>query len=133
MEKNGLTQQEIAVRAGIRQQSVQYLLTRAKKGSTHTAKLAAALGVSAAWLADNKGNPYDKTVAASRQTKTPNHIADGGAIYATTLTDTLPGDAPLEQTAEAFAAKLRMAAKKGKITRDQLDILNRTLDNFQLP
>lgn len=52
----------LALRIGIRPQSVHYLLDPGSnaQGSRHTSAMARVLGVSADWLATGKGRPYEK-------------------------------------------------------------------------
>lgn len=56
MKKKGITQQVLAERIGIKQQSIQYLckMDGKEKKSTHTAQIARVLGVSPEWLADGQ-------------------------------------------------------------------------------
>lgn len=50
-----LTQQQLADKAGIKQQSVQYMCSSKSRGSRHTSQIAKILGVSASWLSANDG------------------------------------------------------------------------------
>lgn len=57
----GLTQEELAVRAGITQKHVERMENRPDgKNSYYTAQVAAACGVSAIWLATNEGQMVNK-------------------------------------------------------------------------
>ncbi|WP_231362426.1 XRE family transcriptional regulator [Thioalkalivibrio sp. ARh3] len=61
LNASGLTQTELANKAGVKQQTVQYLCSRGK-GSRHTHALAKAMGVSTDWLetgAGSMGRPED--------------------------------------------------------------------------
>ncbi len=60
MDQAGKTNQSsLASEVGLRPQAIQYLVSPENQavGSKHTAKLAAALGVDAQWLADGSGTP----------------------------------------------------------------------------
>ncbi|MCU7845324.1 MAG: helix-turn-helix transcriptional regulator [Candidatus Thiodiazotropha sp. (ex Monitilora ramsayi)] len=54
-DAQGLTQEELAEKAGIKQQTLQALEKRNSRRSEHAAALAVALGVNLEWLIDGKG------------------------------------------------------------------------------
>lgn len=55
METSGIKQADLAQRTGITQQTIQYLCTKAKVGSSHTTVMAKVLGVEELWLARGMG------------------------------------------------------------------------------
>ncbi|KWH52543.1 S24 family peptidase [Burkholderia cepacia] len=58
----GLTQKQLASKAGIKQATVSELENDKYQGSAFAAQLAAAVGVSALWLADGKGDKHTSTL-----------------------------------------------------------------------
>ncbi|RTL40542.1 MAG: XRE family transcriptional regulator [Burkholderiales bacterium] len=65
-QKGGISQSELARQVGVKPQSIQHLLDPKKnaQGSSHTAKIAKALGVSPEWLASGAG-PREPTTVES--------------------------------------------------------------------
>ncbi len=65
MEKSGIKQAELAQRTGITQQTIQYLCSKAKVGSSHTTVMAKVLGVEELWLARGTG-PMTRNLGKSK-------------------------------------------------------------------
>lgn len=66
MEYADLTQQELAKRVGVRQQSIQYLLSKGRS-SRRNSEIAKACGVDPDWLATGEGETNEMRVLARKQ------------------------------------------------------------------
>lgn len=64
LREKDMTQAELARLAGIKQQTISYIVggESAGQSSRYTTKIAEALGVNPVWLATGSGNPHDPTV-----------------------------------------------------------------------
>lgn len=65
LKEKRLSQAELARIAGVRQQTVNYLIQSGATSSSYAIRIAAALGVNPAWLQDGVGNPHDPTALVS--------------------------------------------------------------------
>ncbi len=63
LTQKGVSQSDLARRAGIKQQTVNYLIKSKSQGSSYAVRIASALGINPAWLQEGVGSPLDPMIA----------------------------------------------------------------------
>lgn len=63
LDRIGMSQAELGRRAGVKQQTISYLISSDATSSAYAVRIASALGVNPAWLQDGVGHPLDPTVS----------------------------------------------------------------------
>lgn len=63
LDRVKMSQAELGRRAGVKQQTISYLISSGAESSAYAVRIASALGVNPAWLQDGVGSPLDPMVS----------------------------------------------------------------------
>lgn len=114
------TQQDLASRAGVSQGSIAHLESGRTKTSRSLTRIAAALDVTTEWLADGRGEPFQKTEVGGHQ-----EIQFPGSMGVTGSTDGSPSHIPIRKITE-----FKLSAG---LTGFQVELDHRTNGMWELP